>query len=256
MDVRGKRIVLTGGASGIGLELLHLLTMFDGVQIVVADINEQNIPRDTPQVYPFECDLAQPVQIDALFDYAQQTMGGIDIFIANAGFAYYEQIEKPDWSRIERIYALNVFSPIYSAEKMHERYQRDYLMVMTASAMSRWAVPGYALYSSSKAAIDRFAEAWRFEPNKRDARLTVVYPVATRTQFFQSANHKSAPLPFPSQSPHHVARQIVEGILRDRETIMPSRTFALMLLLERFVPGLRWLIQKNYTRQFQRWLLD
>lgn len=256
MDIRGKHIVLTGGASGIGLELLHMLTTFDGVQIVVADLNEQNIPRDTPHVYPFKCDLTQPSQIDALFDYAHGKLGRIDIFIANAGFAYYEQIERADWSRIEKIYALNVFSPIYSAQKMHERYQRDYLMVMTASAMSYLAVPGYTLYSSTKAALDRFAEAWRLEPNKHNARLAVVYPVATRTKFFQAANHKPAPVPFPSQTPRHVARQIVEGILRDRETIIPSATFAFMLQLERFVPGVRWLTQKIYAQQFQRWLLD
>jgi len=256
MDIRGKRIVLTGGASGIGLELLHMLTTFEGVQIVVADLNAQNIPRDTERAYPFTCDLTQAAQVDALFDYAQETLGGIDIFIANAGFAYYEQIERADWSRIEKIYALNVFSPIYSAQKMHERYQRDYLMVMTASAMSYLAVPGYTLYASTKAALDRFAEAWRLEPNKRGARLAVVYPVATRTKFFQAANHKPAPVPFPSQTARHVARQIVEGILRDRETIIPSATFALMLQFERFVPGLRWFTQKIYAMQFQRWLLD
>ena len=61
-------------------------------------------------------------------------MGGIDLFIANAGFAYYEKIEKPDWDHLTRIYQLNVFSAIYATEKMQDLNKgRPYKVVMTAS---------------------------------------------------------------------------------------------------------------------------
>ena len=47
-------------------------------------------------------------------------MGGIDIFIANAGFAYYEQLDEADWDHIASIYQTNVFSPFYAAVRMGE----------------------------------------------------------------------------------------------------------------------------------------
>ncbi len=66
---------------------------------------------------PYTCDISSALNIDRLFVDAKQILGGIDIFIANAGFAYYGEIDKPDWINIEQIYRTNVFSPLYCIGK-------------------------------------------------------------------------------------------------------------------------------------------
>jgi hypothetical protein len=43
-------------------------------------------------------------------------------FFANAGFAYWERIQEPDWSRMEAIFQTHVFSPIYAGERMDSLY--------------------------------------------------------------------------------------------------------------------------------------
>lgn len=253
MDLRGKRVVITGAGSGIGRALLDALGHFDNIRILAVDLNTDSIP-DTLHIQRFACDISTAENNDLLFDYAKEKLGGIDVFIANAGFAYYEQLSGSDWSRIERIYQVNVFAPVYCAIKMHDLYP-EHVMVMTASAMSHMAVPGYAIYGSTKAALDRFAEAYRLEPDKR-GHLMLVYPVATRTNFFRTSHHKPAPTPFPSQTPEEVARAVVKGLQQNKKAVYPSSVFRVALWLDRIMPFTRRVVQSVYLRQFVTWLTD
>ncbi len=256
MQIDGKRIVVTGAASGIGRELVALLARYNA-EIVATDRNA-NALRDSiraPQnirasLNPFVCDLATQDGTDELFAHALATMGGIDIFIANAGFAYYEQLTEADWDHIASIYQTNVFSPFYAAVRMGE-INRDnpYQVVITASSMAEWGLPGYALYASTKSAVDRFADAYRYEMND-NASLMTVYPIGTRTRFFEEAG---APFTYPLQTPDTVANAIVRGIQRDRNRVYPSFSFRLASFLNRFLPFIKPLVQFIYWRQFQRW---
>jgi len=162
---------------------------------------------------------------DALFDFACRQMGNIELYIANAGFAYYEQIGQADWQRIEKIYQVNVFAPLYVAQKMRELCgEQPYAVCITASSMAHVGIAGYALYASTKAALHRFAESYRAELPPQ-ARLSLVYPIATRTAFFANAAAKQAPVLFPTQKAATVARAIMRGIARGQCSVYPSRLF-------------------------------
>ncbi len=243
MHIDGKRIVITGASSGIGRALLQDLSGRE-LQVVAAGRDQVRL-RDAaesasaPQteILPFVCDLALQWGVDELFDYACQQMGGIDIFFANAGFAYWEPIREPDWGRIETIYQTNVFSPIYAVEKMHALFPgADYRVVITSSVLGRVGLEGYALYSSTKAALDRFAEVYRLQTGKR-SRLVLVYPLAVRSGFLETAG--GAPTPWLSQSAESVARGMVRGIERDQETIYTSWILPPMLLVNHLLPFTR-----------------
>lgn len=254
MDLNGKRVVLTGAASGIGRALFDRL-LPERVQLVAADLNISTLPTTSPNIHLYACDLSEQQNVDALFDFACEKMGGIDVFIANAGFAYYERIAAPDWEHIDRIFRLNVYSPLYSAEKMAELHRvasTPYTVVITASAMSHLALPGYALYAATKAANHRFAEGYRFEmpPN---GHLMLVYPIATRTRFFATAAN-AAPVPFPSQTPEYVAARILSGLQRDAQAVYPSVLFIVYNWLCGIFPPLRPIQHSISARQFNHWL--
>lgn len=249
MDLHGKRIILTGAASGIGQSLLGQLSTYDA-QIVAADrAPVESISPGQAIIHPFMCDVSQQAQVDDLFTFAQNLMGGVDIFIANAGFAYYEVFQQANWQRIENIFAVNVLSPLYTTIKMRELHPAEpYTVVLLASAMAKLALPGYAIYGGTKAAIDRFSQSYRFEIPS-NGHLMVVYPIATRTAFFQTAN-RGTPVPFPSQTADHVARCIVDGLKRDAKTVFPSRLFWVGW---HFLPFWRGLYQRIEAWRFRRW---
>jgi len=258
MKIENRRIILTGAASGIGRALLEALCRIP-CHILAADRNGPALAGSLAalegcpaQLSGLEMDLSNSAGVDALFDEAQARMNGVDICIANAGFAYYEKITQPDWAHIETIYRLNVFSAIYSLEKLQLLAAgHDFRMVMIASGMSHLAVPGYAIYGSTKAALDRFAEGLRYEL-ARPEQLMLVYPIATRTNFFQQAAQKT-PVPFPSQTPEIVAAAILRGIRRDRRRVYPSAIFSFILLLDRFLPLTRRLYQAHENKVFKQW---
>jgi len=253
MDLSQKRIVLTGAASGIGLALLDELAKLD-VQLLAADINQQGLQeavnrlgQTKASIKIYTGDLSLSTTVDRLFTTAIQEMGGIDLFIANAGFPYYEVIQQPDWDHIQKIFQLIVFPQIYTFEKMMDINQgKEFKMVMTASAMGVMAMPGYALYSATKAALHRFAEGVRLEL-RNPHQLMLVYPIATRTGFFKRAS-QSTPIPWPAQTSEVVARAILNGIRHDRLSVNPSLLFSLIIFLDRFQPFIRWGYQKYYSR--------
>jgi len=253
MRIEGKRVILTGAASGIGRALLGELAVCAG-QILAADINgallEESIERlqsCQAVMHAFQGDLADQTVADRLFEQAAERMGGADIFIANAGRPYYEPTRTPDWGHIADIFTLNAVSSLYAYQKMVVLAdEADYRFVLVSSAMAHMAMPGYALYSATKAALHRFAEAARLEL-ERPERLMVVYPIATRTRFFEAAS-SSTPVPWPSQSAEQVARKIIDGIRRDRQSVYPSWMFALILFLDRFQPFIRKVYQRYYLK--------
>lgn len=253
MQLDEKNIILTGAASGIGRALLNLLAQFRA-QIIAVDKDSaglKNLPEGKAKITPHECDLSQPQAIDLLFKQAIQKLGPIDLFIANAGFAYYEKIETADWAHIEQIYRVNVFSPLYALEKMRVLNDgRPHKVVITASAMSFIGLPGYALYSSTKAALHRFAEAYRYEMDN-PASLMLVYPIGTRTSFFHAASQlHPAPQTWPTQSPEQVARAILQGIQRDSRSVFPFGAFRFLLAL----PLLGKMEQAIESWRLNKWL--
>lgn len=251
MDLNGKHIVLTGASSGIGLELLKQLSQYQCKIIAVARTIE-NVSLEYPNVTKFACDISTSENVDALFDFAADHFGGIDIFICNAGFAYYEEIERSDWDHIARIFKTNVFSAIYSSAKMKEIHgDRPYRVVITASAMSFLALPGYSLYSATKAALHGFASAYRFEL-KRNQKLQMVYPIGTRTNFFNEAG-SSTPVPWPTQTAPQVAKAIVKGIKKDKKSIFPSRLFLALNILNGYIPVIKGFIARFEYLKLCKW---
>lgn len=248
MDLQDKNIVLTGAASGIGQAILRLLVVIPGVRIIAADLNP--FSPDSPAVKTFCGDLSQAQTLDQLFAFAQQEMGTIDIFIANAGFAYYEQTQAANWAHIDAIYRCNTYSPIYSAHKMAEINRgRAYSVLITASFMGIYSLPGYSLYSSTKAALLSWADAYRMEKNDLGT-ICLLCPVATKTQFFNT----QAPVPWPTQSAEQVARAALQGLKTHRQRIYPSKLSVLTLLLNRIFPLTMPIYKHIELRKFRQWL--
>ncbi len=241
-----KHILVTGASSGIGLEIVKILVSFP-CKIICVDVKP--LPESISvwgKVYFLQTDVSQKEHLDELFEKLTSEFGKIDVFIANAGFAYYEKLQEPDWEHLEKIFALNVFSPIYSLLKT-KKNNAEAVFCITASAMAKMGLAGYSLYSATKAALDRFAEAFRLE--NPDFRLVLVYPIATQTHFFESAGN--APLYFPSQKASYVALRILKGIAKGKSKVYPSLLFRLGYFWGFLQENLNYFYQK-YTQKIFR----
>jgi short-subunit dehydrogenase len=224
MDLKDKRCIVSGASSGIGLALINRLAAM-GAVVLAVDISPVPVKGITG-VKAFSADLSNQEGVDALFEEAANELGEIDIFIANAGFAYCERTDTPDWNHIKRIFELNVISPIYSLEKLRAlKGSKPFFFITTASAMSFMSLPGYAIYGATKAALRMFnlTAAYELPPGQR---IATIYPVATRTNFFNRASTEY--VPWPSQDAGKVACAIINGIKGNKTDIFPFPLFKLI----------------------------
>ncbi len=252
--INGKNIVLTGCNSGIGLEVLRLLVLGDN-RILAVDKNiDRIIGFDKDKVIPMQIDVSSKKAVDEIFETAIEKLGSIDIFYANAGYPYYEEVNYADWDRVAAMFETNVFSPIYSYQKYVKYLDgRKGVFAITISAIGKMAMPGFTIYSASKFAMQGFQEGIRLE-KPDNVQLTCLYPVATDTGFFKAANEIEFKKPFPVQQPTVVAKKMVDGIEKGKNTVSPCALFGFAEQLMKFAPFVRniyWGLEKRKFNEFK-----
>lgn len=237
MKLEGKRIVVTGASSGIGFALARRLARAgakvagvsrsaEAVRAVLGDLG----------VAAIECDVSKPEEIDRMIAEAETLLGGIDIFVSNAGFAYYGIIGPPDWEKNEQIFRVNVFAPIYILQKLAQGRTEPLIFMVTISALGKMVLPGFSLYDATKFALDGFVRTYRMEKPK-NIKVMPVYPVATlKTGFFKKAGGKDTPIPIPPQPAGLVAWCMELGLKTGTRAVYTSLAFLVRCLLSRVVP--------------------
>lgn len=252
--ITGKNVVLTGADSGIGLEVLKLLVK-GGNRVLAVDKNTDEIVKfDPKQVTPMKIDVSSEAAVDAIFEKAEELFPFIDIFYANAGYPYYEEMNYCDWNRVAAMFETNVFSPIYSYQKYVKYLDgRRGVMAITVSAIGEMAMPGFTVYSSSKFALHGFQQGIRLEMPE-NVQLTCLYPVATDTGFFPAAAPIQFKKPFPVQQPDVVARKMLAGIEAGKEKVSPCGLFGFAKALMTVAPVVRtvyWGLEKRKFEEFK-----
>ncbi|MCR5808079.1 MAG: SDR family NAD(P)-dependent oxidoreductase [Clostridiales bacterium] len=254
--LKNKTIVITGASSGIGRSILEMLAEAgNNNRIIAASRGIGKLTGFGENVTLFPCDLSNKEGVDALFDKAEALFGKIDVLICNAGAPYYERYDYEDWGRIERIFSLNTFSCMYSYSKyLNHLDGREGHIVFTISAMGEMALPGYALYASTKFAMKGFQQAIRLETPK-SMKITCVYPVSTKTNFFEvgGAGHK-VEQPFPVQTAEAVAKATIRGIERGKKQVYPCPVYLPSRLLMNVLPPVKSLYLTAQHRMLLRFL--
>ena len=252
--IQNKNIVLTGADSGIGLEVLKLLIKGNN-RVLCVDKNVGNLEKlACDNVIVMQKDVSSAEAVDEIFDYAIEKLGTIDIFYANAGYPYYEEMNYADWDRVARMFETNVYSPIYSYQKYVKYLDgKPGIFAITVSAIGQMAMPGFTIYSASKFAMHGFQQGLRLEMPK-NVQLTCLYPVATDTNFFKAANEREFKKPFPVQQPDVVARKMVAGIKKGKKSVSPCALFGISQFLIKFCPLVRtayWALEKKKFEEFR-----
>ena len=254
-DIKGKTIVITGASSGIGKELLDKLAdPAKGNKVLATSRTIEKLKGYGDNVTLFNCDVSKQEGVDKLFEKAESLFGKIDLIIANAGAPYYEKFDYVNWERIQNIFNLNTISPIYTYTKYLEHLNgREGHLAWTISAMGEMAIPGYALYTSTKFAMKGFQEAVRHEAPK-NLKLTAVYPVSTATNFFNvGGNGIDVGRPFPVQKAELVADRMISGIEKAKKHVYPCRIWKPSKALMTIVPPVKSFycgLEKNRLKRF------
>lgn len=254
--IDNKTIVLTGASSGIGFETLKKLVEGKGNKILAVARHPEKLEGYAENVIPFAADVGSKEGVDSIFAKAEEVLGKIDLFFANAGFPYYEAYDYVDWDRVAKIFNTNTLSPIYTYSKYVEHLAgREGHLAYTISAMGQMAMPGYALYGATKFGLEGFQQGIRIEMPK-NLTLTCLYPVSTATNFFNvAADGKKVDRPFPVQKPEVVAKKMYKALEKGKDSVFPCGLFVFAKILMTVCPPVRAFYWEIETRKLERHLL-
>jgi len=170
-DLRDKRVVVTGGASGIGFATARRFVK-ESCQVVILDSNQEALNKAQSEQQAFSgricADVSSQDEVEAAFREIDQIMGGIDILISNAGISIRKPFTEVDYAQWSNIMRVNLDGMFFCTRAAIERMkpQQSGVILFTASTSGLAANPNYADYSASKAAVINLARtiAWECAP--------------------------------------------------------------------------------------------
>jgi NAD(P)-dependent dehydrogenase (short-subunit alcohol dehydrogenase family) len=185
MEVRGKIVVVTGGASGIGRALCLRFARESAKAVVVADLDEAGATAVAAAVSGASviCDVRREEDIIRLVRITEERFGPIDLFCSNAGIIVPGgvEVENESW---QRIWEINVMAHVYAARAvipgMIER--GGGALLITASAAGLLSQIGSAPYSVTKHAAVGLAENIAITYGDRGIKVFALCPQAVRTE--------------------------------------------------------------------------
>ena len=185
MKVKGKRVVITGAASGIGQSLAIAFHSACAAAVLVSDINEAGVQTVAAEIKSkgIVTDVTNEQDIIRLVKESNNHCGGIDIFCSNVGIGAYEDFLKLTNTEWRKMLDTNLMSHIYVVRhvlpQMLERGS-GYL-VFTASAAGLLSQIGSVTYSVTKHAVVSFAEWLKITYGKMGIGVSCVCPQAVHT---------------------------------------------------------------------------
>lgn len=244
---RDKRILITGGSSGIGKAVAADLLRLGAHVGIVADEPEKlrgaeaELKGISPHVWSHPCDVARHEDIHRMATAWRAAFGAPDVVISNAGFAVYYTFEQMTSADVRRLFDVNLTG---AALVVHELLP-DMIragggdIVFVASIAGRLPMTPCGVYSASKHGLVTLAELLQVELARFNIRVHVVCPGRVETNFFDHASFQARA---HRRETRHilpisvVSRAILDAVTRNRFMTYVPRYYALLAWLAGAVP--------------------
>jgi NAD(P)-dependent dehydrogenase (short-subunit alcohol dehydrogenase family) len=226
-DLAGKRVVITGGGSGIGAELTTAFAG-QGAHVVFLDIAEETSRQLASRlsgsaIAPcfIKCDLTDLDELKAVFARIQQDAGGVDILLNNAANDDRHEIEDVTPEYWDSRMAVNLRHTFFCSQAvLPGMKERGHGVILNFGSIS-WHLPHTRLhlYMTAKAGIEGMTRALAREAGKYGIRANTVVPGAVRTSRQQALWH----------NPEEEARILAGQCLPERVEMQDVAALALFL---------------------------
>ncbi|HET9073549.1 MAG TPA: SDR family NAD(P)-dependent oxidoreductase [Solirubrobacteraceae bacterium] len=186
MQLDGRVVLITGGASGIGRALARRIGAEPVAAVIVADLDGDGAAAvaaelDVPAL-GLGTDVSDPAQVDALVSAAEARFGAVDIFCANAGIARGTGLADDD-AEFRRVLEVNLMAHVHAARRLIPGWvaRGEGYFVATASAAGLLSQIGDVAYTVSKHAAVGFAEWLAITYGDQGVRVSCLCPMGVDT---------------------------------------------------------------------------
>ncbi|MTD54958.1 SDR family NAD(P)-dependent oxidoreductase [Amycolatopsis pithecellobii] len=182
--LEGKIAVVTGAASGIGLAAAARLAA-EGASVFLTGRRKAELDAAAASIGPSATavpgDIAEPADLDRLYDMVRARGQGLDVLFANAGVGSFAPLEQATEEQYEQTFGINVRGTWMTVQKALPLFNEGGSVILNASIRAADGWENFGLYSASKAAIRSLARTWANELKGRGIRVNTVSPGAIDT---------------------------------------------------------------------------
>lgn len=232
----GKHVVITGGSSGIGKALAHILVKA-GASVTIVARNEGRLQAAAKELAPPDeslataarvniacADCSDPDIVDKMVDDVERQFGPIDVLVNGAGSAVGGYFEKMEPQTFQHMMKANYFAQLYPTHSVFKRMaeRRSGHIVFVTSVAAQIGIFGHSAYCPTKFALRGLAEAIWYEAKPFGIGVTVVYPPDTDTPGYEAEKFSMPPETQEMSgtaglyAPAVVAQHIANGVMHKR----------------------------------------
>jgi short-subunit dehydrogenase len=244
----GRRVLITGGSSGIGKHLAAELLRRGAVVGIVADdarrleTAEAELKQISPQVWSHRCDVAVLDDVRTMARAYRERFDAPEVLINNAGYAVYYTFEQTRPEEIHRLVDVNfVGAALVTREFLPDMIRTGGgRIVMIASIAGRIPLTPCGVYSAAKHGLVALAQTLRVEVARFNVRLHVVCPGRVETDFFAHesfttrAHRAETERTIPIES---VTQSVLDAVARNRFMTHVPRWYGLLAWLFAAAPA-------------------
>jgi NAD(P)-dependent dehydrogenase (short-subunit alcohol dehydrogenase family) len=257
-SLRGKRVFVTGAASGIGRAVAEAAGR-EGAVLHLTDIQGDlldtvagEIRRDGGEVvFTRAADLSDYQAVRALAADLTRDHGSMDVVMNIAGISTWGTVRSLEHSDWQRLVDVNLMGPIHVIEELVPpmiEARRGGHLVNVSSAAGIIGMPWHAAYSASKFGLRGVSEVLRFDLRRHRIGVSLVCPGGVRTPLTQTVRiagiDKESPAFRKAQAgfhkravtPEKAAEAIIRGVHRNKYWVYTSNDIRLIHLLQRYFP--------------------
>lgn len=183
----GKRTLITGGTSGIGLETAkHFLS--EGAQVIVTGINPESIENAKSElgseVLVLKADSSNITAQKELAQTIQNHYGKLDVAFLNAGISVWLPIQEWTEEMFNRSFDINVKGPYFLMQALLPVFANPASVILNTSVSAHLGVPNSSVYGATKAALLNMSKTLSSELINRGIRINAVSPGPVDTPLY------------------------------------------------------------------------
>lgn len=181
----GRRVLITGGASGIGAACVRRFQA-DGCSVAVLDRDADSLATSPAEV-AVRCDVTDAEALAAAVDEAAGALGGLDVAVAAAGIAGRGTVADTDPAEWDRVLGVNLRGVYLTGRAVipHLRAAGGGAIVNIASQLGLVGVANAAAYCASKGAVVQLTRAMAVDHGPEGIRVNCVCPGPTDTPLLE-----------------------------------------------------------------------